>query len=429
MERGTASSYAGSKFVKKYLVTVISIICLVILSVFWGFHYRTNAILEQQLYQEGRAFFQEIVLTREWAAQHQGVYVRPKPGEVLNPYLEQVPGLKSRLVDGTGQEYILKNPALITREISEMGAKDGLFRFRITSLKPFNPGNQPDAFENRALQAFETGAPEYTAWETNERGERLFRYMAPLLVQPSCLRCHALQGYQEGEIRGGISVAVQAAETTRKMEENRWFLLGMAGLISAMVVVVIGLVAKGLLAELRKKEEVLVELAMRDALTGLLNRREGHVRLQEEIARAARTGSPLSMLLIDVDHFKQVNDQYGHAVGDMVLQSVAARMTEVFRQYDLNCRHGGEEFIVGLPGVDAGQAAAAGERIRQSISNTAVAVGAGKEIHLSISVGTASWSTGDDLTQLLYRADRAVYRAKEKGRNRVEMGEQIDGRF
>ena len=145
----------ASGFVKKYLAGIGLLICLVVLSVFWGFYFRQAELIEKQQLYQGQAFFQEVVLMREWMAQHNGVYVKMTPGVTPNPYLLKVPGLRVVIRDEQGEQYTLKNPALATREISELAEKSGLFQFRITSLNPLNPANAPDAFEQEALRLFE----------------------------------------------------------------------------------------------------------------------------------------------------------------------------------------------------------------------------------------------------------------------------------
>ena len=114
---------SGANFVKKYLTSIGLLICLVVVSVFWGFYYRSTELIETQLLHQGQSFFQEVVLTRQWAANHNGVYVRLEPGAAPNPYLLKIPGLKVVIRDESGQPYMLKNPALITREISELAAQ------------------------------------------------------------------------------------------------------------------------------------------------------------------------------------------------------------------------------------------------------------------------------------------------------------------
>ena len=415
----------GADFVKKYLTSIGLLICLVVLSVFWGFYYRSTELIEKQLLYQGSSFFQEIVLTRQWVAQHDGVYVRLEPGIEPNPYLLKVPGLKVVIRDESGQPYMLKNPALITREISELAAQKGMFRFHITSLDPLNPANAPDPFETESLRKFAAGVNENSAYESSD-GEVYFRYMAPLVTEKSCLVCHAQQGYKEGDIRGGISVTSSATETAVKIGESRVFLMLAAALIVLLILTIIYLVARSFIKELKTAETKLVEMATQDFLTGLLNRRETFHRLDEELQRSRRLATPFSVLLLDLDHFKQVNDVHGHSAGDLVLQAVAAALRQGVRPYDLCCRYGGEEFLVILPETALEAAAGIAERLRHDIENLKIAVTKKTDLRITASIGAATLVGNESIDQLIARADEAMYNAKASGRNRVSLADPPD---
>ena len=412
----------GADFAKKYLTSIGLLICLVVLSVFWGFYYRSTELIEKQLLYQGNSFFQEIVLTRQWVAQHDGVYVRVEPGVEPNPYLLKIPGLKVVIRDESGQAYTLKNPALVTREISELAAQRGLFRFRITSLEPLNPANAPDPFETDALRKFAAGAKESSSYESRD-GEVYFRYMAPLVTEQSCLACHAQQGYKEGDIRGGISVTSSATETAGKIKESRLFLIFAAILIISLILAIIYLVARSFITDLRTAETKLVEMATQDFLTGLLNRRETFRRLDEELQRSRRLATPFSVLLLDLDHFKQVNDVHGHSAGDLVLQAVAAALRQGVRPYDLCCRYGGEEFLVILPETALEDAAGIAERLRRDIENLKITAAKETALQITASIGAAALLGHETIDQLIARADEAMYNAKSTGRNRVCLAE------
>ena len=162
--------------------------------------------------------------------------------------------------------------------------------------------------------------------------------------------------------------------------------------------------------------------AITDDLTGLLNRRGVLDRLSHEIMLSRRDGRPLSVAVIDVDRFKAINDAYGHAVGDEVLQEVGRRMHAELRGYDDLGRHGGEEFAAILPGCDVNGARSVAERMRRSICAQPIRASAGA-IEVSVSAGVAAVHAdpGEDVASLLARADRALYLAKRGGRNRVEL--------
>lgn len=176
-------------------------------------------------------------------------------------------------------------------------------------------------------------------------------------------------------------------------------------------------------AELNRKlletQRELQRQALTDPLTHIMNRRAILGRLTEELARAPRQGLPLSIGVMDIDHFKLVNDRYGHAGGDSVLQTVVERSLRALRAYDALGRVGGEEFLIVMPGVGAQDASIVLERIRHSIRQTIIEL-QGVEITVTVSIGGAV-NGGETPEELLHLADEALYRAKGEGRDRVVM--------
>ena len=175
----------------------------------------------------------------------------------------------------------------------------------------------------------------------------------------------------------------------------------------------LALVFSRLVAELHRRSR-------RDALTGVMNRRALDDALADEAHRAQRLGVPFSVLMIDADHFKSINDRFGHAAGDRALQHLATLMGAQMRDIDRLGRYGGEEFLVLLPGTALEQAAQAGERMRERVEAVPL-MWQGAPMPLRVSVGIAAWRGADDaLEPLLARADAALYGAKRAGRNRVQ---------
>jgi diguanylate cyclase (GGDEF)-like protein len=175
-------------------------------------------------------------------------------------------------------------------------------------------------------------------------------------------------------------------------------------------------------AALRTKalQDQLAAEAATDPLTGLLNRRQLDLRLAETVALAHRHGRPVSALLIDLDHFKRVNDCYGHLAGDQVLRDVSARVRGTCRISDLIARYGGEEFVVVLPETDSAGAVAAAEKIRWAISARPIVFETGGRLRVSASIGAAQLQPESGTPeQLIAAADSALYDAKERGRDQV----------
>lgn len=165
----------------------------------------------------------------------------------------------------------------------------------------------------------------------------------------------------------------------------------------------------------------LCELSLKDPLTGVANRRHFHSVLEREIDVVARSGEPALLLMVDIDHFKKINDSHGHIAGDQVLQAVAKCLAGCIRPMDTVARYGGEEFAVVLPNcmVAVGQAVA--ERIRQTVESLAIVVAPMVSVHATISIGGAYAPEWVRSTSALWieRADGMLYRAKSQGRNRV----------
>jgi len=163
----------------------------------------------------------------------------------------------------------------------------------------------------------------------------------------------------------------------------------------------------------------LEEIAITDAQTLAFN--HGHLmpRLREEMDRAVRRGEPLSVLLIDLDHFKRVNDAHGHAVGDLLLRVFADKARDIVRSADVLVRRGGEEFVLIMPGAHAVDAHNVGERMRETLASAPLRLRDGVSVHQTISIGVATWDGRETPELLDERADLAMYEAKRMGRNRV----------
>lgn len=175
------------------------------------------------------------------------------------------------------------------------------------------------------------------------------------------------------------------------------------------------------ITEQKQTESTLRDLAHQDSLTGVANRRYFFERANQEIARARRGATQMSIVELDIDYFKQINDQHGHAVGDEVLKSLCVASQHLLREEDVFARIGGEEFAILLPDTNMDRAAVLAERLRHAIADTRFTLSFG-EFSCTVSIGVATLNPADaGIEDCLLRADQAMYRAKKHGRNRVEI--------
>lgn len=186
---------------------------------------------------------------------------------------------------------------------------------------------------------------------------------------------------------------------------------------------------KSALSEVRKENSALEVLNATDSLTLALTKKETYVRLKREISRGQRSLHPLAFLMLDIDHFKRINDQYGHMVGDTVLKNLSLFCQHKLRDIDVFGRFGGEEFLIACPETDAKAALEIAERLREAISKDYFAIVNGKEINLTVSIGISIFDPKQvnhdslDLAMDLYidYSDKAMYCAKNAGRNQVKL--------
>ncbi|MGG2112356.1 diguanylate cyclase [Lysinibacillus pakistanensis] len=167
-------------------------------------------------------------------------------------------------------------------------------------------------------------------------------------------------------------------------------------------------------AELLSMNATLIELSETDKLTGLKNRRYFQEKLEEQLSNNEKSASPFSLFILDIDHFKKVNDTFGHQVGDEVLAQLAQLLKNQARSLDIVARYGGEEFVVILPETDQNEAKAIAEQLRQAVEQAKWQTG-----RITVSVGIATAIKTDNETTILQRADKALYASKENGRNHV----------
>jgi len=172
--------------------------------------------------------------------------------------------------------------------------------------------------------------------------------------------------------------------------------------------------------ELKQVKKELEKIAMYDTLSGLLNRMSLFNRIDIEIERAMRAMFPLSGIMLDIDHFKPINDNFGHQCGDIVIHEIGNRLRSQLRKYDYAGRYGGEEFFIILPNTNLMQAYSIGERFRKEIANSSFQC-SDEEIKITVSLGIAQYRASEVREKWIERADKAMYLAKQEGRNKVRL--------
>lgn len=397
------------RFYRSFAISFCLIIALTISGIFFGIHLQMHTLILDSMRATAQSYFETIVATRAWNAGYGGVYVEKKSGVQSNPYIEN-PDIETT----DGRVFTIRNPAMMTREISEHIGKDKNFSFRVTSKNLVNPDNRPDKFELEALDSFDAGGKERYATELMD-GKTYFRYAGPLYVKSECLRCHEKQGYKVGDVRGGISVMFNVDDVYRRLHRNTLMIALFAVTTTVLLVTTFWYLSRRLMRKLMETRKRIEEMAITDELTNLSSRRHVLQRFQEELQRAKRLHKNLGCILLDIDHFKSINDRYGHLAGDEVLKEVAGRIRRATRTYDILGRYGGEEFLVIAPDSTLEEIKGLAERMREEIKARPIG-----DITVTVSLGATDCTDKDSVIEdVIKRADEGLYEAKNAGRNCV----------
>jgi two-component system, NtrC family, sensor kinase len=215
----------------KFIIFIGAIISLSYIFILYRTSVFDESMIIRQAEQQARMLYKQILLTREWASDHNGLFILKRQGLEENPFLE-LPTVQ----DSNGNIYLMRNPAMITRELSEYAKRDGLGHFRVTSLKPINPVNSPDNFEKQSMLSFQEGVTEKIAVRESPFG-RVVRFMSPLTVSDSCLGCHKQHGYSFGDIRGALSITIPIEWADSLIKRNSQSLI-LIGIISVFLVII-----------------------------------------------------------------------------------------------------------------------------------------------------------------------------------------------
>lgn len=409
--------FAYFEHVRLFLLILCVTLSVLVTCLFLYLYSRTSSQMLKRIQEQAEAYTDLLDHAKRWNFNYGGVYVEKRKGTETNSYLKGL-GIEPDVRCPDGRTFTLRNHAIMTTEMSRMSEREGGVRFRLISQKPLDEQNRPDPFEQQALQRFEQGE-QRVAKLLSSASPPVYRYITPLYVDQTCLECHQTQGYHIGSIIGAISVTIPAANAVRETSSIRMLITASAVLTILFLVGVTYLLTWRLVIKLDDVQRHLKKQATTDELTGLKNRRVIMKRLEEERQRSSRLIDPFCIMIIDLDHFKRINDSYGHPFGDMVLKRVAHLTRESLRRYDSIGRIGGEEFLVISPGTGLSEAVALAERVRSTIMNDTIREGE-LQVTVTLSVGLTVFSSHDQsIEAMLKRADSALYEAKKQGRNRV----------
>ena len=352
---------------------------------------------------ELRLLREQLARLTEEAANNELILRRSRARELELLNAENLPELFRRLTDGLRESFDLPHVSVLLCD------PDHEVRHLLIAA-----GTRPEDLEDVAFVDALTGiAPHYTTL----RGPWLGPYSAAdhQLVfgrgtEPASVALIPLE--RQGRLMGSLNFG--SSDPGRYTRSHGTDFLAHLGVIASFAL------------ENGVNRARLLRSGITDVLTGWHNRRYLQTRLREELARSRRDGSPLTLLLIDIDHFKRVNDNHGHMAGDRVLTELAQRIESRIRASDVAARYGGEEFVLLLPDTGAGAGRTLAERLRAAVAERPVTLADGTTIGITISAGLATVSpTRDDedlktlADSLLARADVALYEAKSAGRDRV----------
>lgn len=428
----------NKNFIIYFIVTLIFIFTIIIVNYINQTKVSYIKVSQKILFQEASSLFNNIVNTRLWASKHGGVYVKAHEGIEPNPYL------KDNHTYTKDNELLIKiNPAWMTRQLSELSNEvNKNYYFKITSLNPKNPNNKADLFERKALEFLDKNRDEDFYTRLNHKSYDL---LGVLRVDESCLNCHKTQDYKVGDTMGGLRVSIPTNVYSQNVElitSKTNILYVITFFTSIVFIFIISYTINSIYTrernilrlnktlerkvEKRTKElveanEKLLKISTSDFLTNIPNRRYFFDMGSKAFNLAKREEQKLCVVCIDIDFFKKVNDTFGHQIGDEVLKFVSSSLKNKIRKSDILARTGGEEFMIILNNTDIQGASNLSEKIRNFFSENNFK-NKKLDIPVTISIGISQIKDIDEnLDTIIARADKALYKSKELGRNQVNV--------
>lgn len=308
--------------ITKLLIVTGMVLVLTMGILFYMLIQKQERLIIDQVRNEARSLFRQVVITRRWIADHGGIFVERLPWVRPNPYLAEI-NKETEVIDRRGRRLVRENPAMVTKELSRYARERGLFWFNITSLKPLNPDNSPDNFETEALRLFESrDINEYSAVQKIDN-LRYFRFIAPLYVETPCLDCHLKQGYRIGDVRGAISITIPVEDLFIEMRKNRINMILVAVIVTLMLFFTTYITMKRfILSPLSRLNRSIRDFAEGDDSVGTL------ISSGDEIEELSRTFTEMARALSA--YHTCLEDKIKAAVKD--LEETNKKLTEVNRE-------------------------------------------------------------------------------------------------
>lgn len=435
-------------FIKAPIATIAVLFLWMILisaSFFWNQRVITQTT-QQSFVAKGKGSERLVQILLNWTERHSEVYV---PVTAENPSNEYLNTDNKFVTRADGQLLTQISVARILEQFSN-SIDDSSLTLSLVSEKPLNPQNLANAWQKDVFNNYHNNAQAF-----QKTINRQFYYMAPLKANDSCFKCHLISQRDDNNTLGGIVLSYDISYLL-KLEEPLhrqniiihlaiFILLSMVGYLSLngirKLLTQLEFEQKNRDALIEEKTSILKEeiqqhkaarselqrMSTHDQLTGVRNRRHLLDVLNNELKRYQRYNSDFSVLLIDLDHFSQINDQYGHECGDIVLQSFATQVNKTLRESDVFARYDGEEFAIITINTRLDSALRFAKKLVSDI-NQLIIVHGEESISLSISIGIAAPSLLSKPTshQLLSLADHALTQAKLQGRNVAVSAQSLD---
>ncbi len=389
--------------------------------------------------ERAKNFYKAVFLARTWNSQYGPIYAPVTEQNPPNPYLH----LPNREITApNGLELTMINHAYMVRQISEIAEKEKVY-FHVTSLKPLNPDNKADPWEESTLKSFEKGEPDKIEMVMGENGP-VFRYMTPMFVKGTCLACHAQQGYKMGDVRGGVSVTLNADEIMDDLKREKRFLI-VAHLVTGFLGIFLGflflrsarkhtLILEGITSsqkqdlqiqkeKLNETTKVMHDLVTRDTTTGIHTAE--HFKNLSTIMwnNAINNSKPVAMLLLEIDSFNDYTDNYGALEGDICLKEITGAITrKVQDKGSVVARFGAASFAIMLAGVDSSRAYDLAQKIHGDVLGLNIPHETSDVSKVVTITGVAASivpNHGQQLGDFIKRARGALLMGREKGRNHI----------